>query len=148
MLDLIMKIFRKSKDSESNFDNEDDEFSLNESDQPFIWCLVGNIIGEHQFGAAKEIKYGTKHFSTNTKVHCFPVLWGDGYENIKVIGRHRKSRKQICIIMPSKYICNWRIQKIYNPFIVDTMLSNNGWSNSDEDKKLIMELLESIKLSE
>jgi hypothetical protein len=52
---------------------------------PFIWCLIGNIIDEPYAVIDKEIQYVTKHFSPNTKVHCFPTHSGDDYENIKVM---------------------------------------------------------------
>ncbi|HOV28431.1 MAG TPA: hypothetical protein PK566_19015 [Pseudobacteroides sp.] len=84
----------------------DDEISKDEVKNEFIWCLVGNIVEKHFFGEEKMIKIGTKQFSPNTKVYCYPVLWGDGYEDIKVIGRPRKSSKFITIIMKAKYIKN------------------------------------------
>ncbi len=110
----------------------------------FVWCLIGNVIGTNNVDTNQEIKQGTKHFSTNTKVYCFPALWGDGYENIKVIGRHRKKSRNICIIMPSKHITNWRLQKVYNPHIIDVMQSQNGWTNSDKDEQTILEMLKHL----
>jgi hypothetical protein len=107
----------------------------------FIWCLIGNIINEHNYGTEKEVKHGTKHFSPNTKVYCFPTLWGDGYEKIKVIGRHRKTNKNVCIITPSKLIKNWRLQKVYRPYVLKVMHSQNGWTNSDNDKETILEMI-------
>ena len=107
----------------------------------FIWCLIGNVINENYSGVEKEIKHGTKHFSPNTKVYCFPISWGDGYEDIKVIGRHRKTSKNINIIIPSKLITNWRIQKVYHPFILKSMRLNRGWNNSEKDKNTILEML-------
>lgn len=107
----------------------------------YIWCLIGNIIGEHLHGENKEIKFGTKHFSPKTKVYCFPVSWGDGYENIKVIGRHRKTNKKIKIIVNSRYVTNWRLQKVFNPFILNLMFLDNGWTNCEEDKRTIIEML-------
>lgn len=106
----------------------------------FIWCLVGNIIDE-EYRANKEIRTGIKHFSPNTKVYCFPAQWGDGYENIRVIGRHRKSKRYITLIIQSKYITNWRLQKVYRPYILKVMHSENGWSDSEKDKETIIEML-------
>ncbi|HRI26715.1 MAG TPA: hypothetical protein PK239_11555 [Chitinophagales bacterium] len=128
---------------ENSFERLPDIVTNKRSEEPeFIWCLVGNIIDEHYFGEHKEVKRGTKHFLPNTKVYCFPSLWGDGYEDVKVIGRHRKSKTYISIIMPSKYITNWRIQKVYSPYIRSTMQANYGWRNSDEDKNVILGMLE------
>jgi len=107
----------------------------------FIWCLVGNIIDEHYYGTDKEIKHGTKHFSPSTKVYCFPMNWGDAYEKIKVIGRHRKTIGNICIVMPSKYITNWRLQKVHRPNVLKLMHSQDGWTDSDKDKETILDML-------
>lgn len=54
-----------------------------------VWCLVANVVEELPCGSGSTQKRrGTKHFLPGAKVHCYPVLWGDGYERIKVIGRH------------------------------------------------------------
>lgn len=116
--------------------------TLSQINQPFIWCLIGNVIEHHLFGEDKELRFGTKHFSPNTKLYCFPILWGDGYENIQVIARHRKRAKQILFIVNYKYINNWRLQKVFHPFVLDVMASNYGWTNSEEDKNKILEMLE------
>ena len=44
-----------------------------------------------EYGENHEVKLGTKHFSPGTKVYCAPGHWGDGGENIVVIGKHRGS---------------------------------------------------------
>ena len=44
-------------------------------------------------------KLYSKHFSGGTKVYCYPSHWGDGYENIHVIGKPRKSRNLIMIVL-------------------------------------------------
>lgn len=107
----------------------------------FVWCLIGNVVDEHFYGSDKEVKHGTKHFSPNTKVYCLPAQWGDGYENIKVIGRHRKTSRYVCMVMPSKYITNWRLQKVYRPYVLKIMNKRNGWTDRDEDKETILEML-------
>lgn len=144
MIEWIKNIFQKKKLNHSMHAPVHSEITNSDLNPPFIWCLVGNVVEKQTFGESNEIRFGTKYFSPNTKVHCFPILWGDGYTNIKVIGRHRKSNKHVCVIMPSKHIQHWRIQKVYHPFVIDMMLSNNGWSNSEDDKNTIMEILESI----
>lgn len=110
---------------------------------PFIWCLVGNIVKERYFGEGKkQIKQGTKKFRPNAKVYCFPAQWGDGYEEIKVIGRSRNRRNYSIVITSSKYITNWRIQKVFDPFIVKTMIDNDGWDNSEISRNTIYKMLE------
>ena len=115
-----------------------------EKGHDWCWCLVGNIVAEHEFGEEKEIKKGTKHFSSGTKVCLAPVQWGDGYERIVVIGMARKSRKYIEVVMQTKYIENFRMQKIYKPAIVRRMVDseNTWWGDTDEDQKEIKEYLE------
>jgi hypothetical protein len=108
---------------------------------PFVWCLTGNVIGKHYYGVGKEIKEGTKHFAPQTKVYCLPMIWGDGYENIRVIGKHRKSRKYVCLVMPSRLITNWRLDKVYSPFLLDKMRVQSGWTNEEKDKETILEMM-------
>jgi hypothetical protein len=110
----------------------------------FVWCLVGNIIGEHPVGERKEMKRGTKHFSPGTKVYCFPPHWGDGYEKIYVIGRPRKSSRFIKVIIKSNLVTNWRIQKVFSHHIKRDMIKNNGWDETEESKQRIETLLTSI----
>lgn len=110
----------------------------------FVWCLIGNIIGDHPVGENKEIKRGTKHFSPGTKVYCFPPQWGDGYEKIYVMGRPRQSFKFIKVVISSNLVTNWRIQKVFTPRIKKEMIKNNGWDETDESKERILTLLNSI----
>ena len=97
-----------------------------------IWCVVANVVAEHPVGENKEIRRGMKHFSAGTKVYCYPPLWGDGYENIKVIGRHRGSRKLVEMVMPSKWLTNWRVKVVYSPFVVGRM--RGEWDSSRESR--------------
>lgn len=87
---------------------------------------------------------GTKHFRQYAKVFCFPPQWGDGYEHIKVIGRHRKSKRYITIVMSSKRITNWSIKRIYIPHVIREMKLNGGWKGSDLDKETLALLLTSL----
>lgn len=101
-----------------------------------IFCLVGNIIEERLDGDGNMWK-GTKHFSPGTKLYCYPPIWGDGYRNIKVIGKHRKSPRLVTIIIQSKYITNWRLKTVYNPVIIQKMIQNQGWSDEASHKERI-----------
>lgn len=130
-----------TKNDEQSIDDEIDTINKNSN---FIWCLVGNVVEKHLCGESREIKIGTKHFSPNTKVYCFPPLWGDGYEDIKVIGHPRHRKSLITIVMKSKYINNWRIQKVYNPFVIKKMIEHEGWDNTDESRKRVTTLLNSL----
>lgn len=111
----------------------------------WIWCLVGNVVEEHEWGEEKIVRKGTKQFPPGAKVYCFPTLCGDGYENIKVIGKPRRSRRLITVVMRSALITNWRLKKVYDPEVITLMLTQKGWTNADEDKIKIERLAASLK---
>lgn len=83
-----------------------------------VWCLVANVAEFQIYGEEHEVRLGTKHFSPNTKVYCFPSLWSDAYENVQVIGRHRGSSRLIVLIMPRKRLTNWRVKLVRHPYVV------------------------------
>ena len=116
----------------------------------WCWCLVGNIVQEHEYGEKHEIKYGTKHFSRGSKVFLAPAQWGDGYENIVVIGLPRYGSKYIEIIIRSKYIENYRMKKVYKPAILKRMCSSQyrWWGDTEKDRKDIIKFLESLSPEE
>lgn len=89
--------------------------------EPGYYCLVGNIVKEHEFGDARELKQGTQHFTSGTKVYCLPAQWGDGFENIIVVGICRKSRRWITVVMRSKHITNWRGKSVYSPVVLNRL---------------------------
>lgn len=112
----------------------------------FRWCLVGNIKETHEYGERHEIKHGTKHFSGGTKVYVAPAQWGDGFENVVVIGKPRHGSKLIEVVMPSERIENFRLKKVFKPDVLDRMetSSHHWWDDSDKDKERIASLAESI----
>lgn len=85
---------------------------------PTDWCLVGNIVEEHAFGESKEMRRGSKHFTAGTKVYCLPAQWGNGYEKAVVVGLSRGSRRWITVVMPIRYITNWRAKVVYKPAVL------------------------------
>lgn len=102
-----------------------------ETDQTeYVMCLVGNIVTSRTVGEEKVIKHGTNQFSPGAKVYCYPAQWGDGYERVKVIGTHRKSKKKIVAVVASKYISNWRVKRVFHPFVVAVMKNDRAWTDS------------------
>ena len=112
-------------------------------DLEWRWCLVGNIVREHPFGEDKEIRQGTKQFAPGAKVYCAKSMWGDGYENIGVIGAPRHGHRLIEIIMESKKIENFRIQKVFKPAVLEIMKQRHyrWWGNTDKDRDSILQYL-------
>jgi hypothetical protein len=85
----------------------------------YLECVVGNIIGRHVFGEQREIKNGIKHFRAGTKVYCVFMYGGMGHEEVRVMGKHRKSFRMIDIVIRTHYIKNFRVRKVYDPYVID-----------------------------
>lgn len=120
--------------------NEDKNPSVNEME--WVYCIVGNIIEKHEFGENKEIKYGTKQFRPGAKVYCLPHLGygGTAYDQIVVMGKPRKQFRLIKIVMPRKYIANFRLQKVWDKRIIDAMGifdQNSNELNKESLQKLL-----------
>ena len=117
-----------------------------QTEQPWRWCLVGNIVQDHEFGESKETLTGSKHFPPGAKVYMAPANWGDGYEKIVVIGCPRRRKQYIEVIMRSDRIENLRLKKVFAPFLLKMMEASQyrWWDNTEEDKKNIQSLIDSI----
>ena len=130
-------------------DNEDKNTICHQPEETsteWRWCLVGNIVESHPFGQHGEERIGTKQFRPGAKVYCALWNWGDGWEHCPVIGRPRHGKGLITVVMPSKYITNLRIQKVFNPAILEAMERHYHWqSNSDEDRDDIIRFLKSCE---
>lgn len=101
-------------------DNEGKEYSE---------CVVGNIIGNHYFGEDKEIRNGIKTLRAGAKVYCVFKYGGGGHERIVVMGLPRKSHQMIEIVIRTAYVKNFRVQKVYNPKILDFLKKHNAYND-------------------
>ena len=112
-------------------------------DLEWRWCLVGNIVDEHEYGEDKEIRHGTKSFTRGTKVYIAPVQWGDGFERIVVLGKPRRRPGLIEIIIPQKRVENYRLKKIHDPRVLERMnkSDHSWWKNTDADRECIEGML-------
>lgn len=111
------------------------------------YCLTGNIIGLHE--TEKGEVSGTARFASGTKVYIAPPA-GYRYQNGKnkeekcsVIGKLRKYSKLVYDIVPLSYIENLRVQKVFNPMVLDMMdwSYDVWWSNRETDKQYIQDLI-------
>jgi len=105
--------------------------------EPCRYCLVGNIVSEHEFGEARAVLSGTKHFTPGTKVYCLPPQWGDGYEKTIAVGICRKSRRWITVVMATEHITNWRVKSVYQPAVLRRLRAgfdgfNAQWKSHQE----------------
>ena len=112
----------------------------------WCWCLIGNIVEKHEFGEEHEIRYGTKQFSRGAKVYLAPAQWGDGYENIVVIGLPRSGNKLMEVVTHSKYVENYRMKKVYKPEVLKKICSSKRiwWGDTENDRMKIISYLEHL----
>ena len=111
----------------------------------YLWCIVGNIVDKRTTGEEKEIKHGTKHFRPGAKVYCIPEFGGVAHEIMRVIGQPRKSNKMINIIIRTKNIKNFRLQKVYSPTLFD-QISRQSMYRVSNNYALSRENLETISI--
>lgn len=99
-----------------------------------VWCVVANVREETPVGEGdREKQRGSKHFEPGAKVYCFRPLWGDGYENVKVVGRHRGSHRYVTMVIDSKYLINWRAELVYSPHVIGEM--KGYWDGTRKSRK-------------
>jgi len=106
------------------------------------WCLVGNIVAERPYGPdGEETRRGTKHFAPGTKVYCLPAQWGDGYQQIKVVGRHRGSKRLVTMVISCDWVTNFRAMEVHSPAVLRRLdKAGSGWKS----RKHVLEYVASI----
>jgi hypothetical protein len=97
------------------------------------WCVVANVKPEARGRATAA---GTRHFAAGAKIWCLPPAWGDGYEHIRVIGRHRGSHRHISIIMASRYLTNWRAKVAYHPEVIRLLHEHGSWGSQEACERM------------
>lgn len=98
---------------------DNDNTIKEKSKDEFRYILVGNVIGEHLYGEAREVKNGTKQFRPGAKIYLLPEFDGEGHKNIPVYGLPRKSWRKITIIIRVELIENVRVKKTYDPKLIE-----------------------------
>jgi hypothetical protein len=120
----------------------------NDSDEKnaSIWCVAANVADKIPSVAVKtETQRGTKHFRSGALVYCSTSLWGDGYENIKVVARHRGSNRYVTMVMRSAQLTNWRPKLVYSPHVIQEFQKMGAsWDGSSKSKKLAEQLASSM----
>lgn len=85
-----------------------------------IWCPVANMKAERPYGpGGVEIKRGSKHFAPGAKLYCSGSSWGPSYyDQIQVVGHHRRSHRFVTMIVSSSWLTNWRVELAYSPYVI------------------------------
>lgn len=129
-LNHLSSLFNLKEASEDDADSED----ASQKESKPVWCLIANVVEERKFGeGGEEVRRGLKQLQPGAKVHCFPLMWGDGYDNVQVVARHRKSHRYMTIIVPSRHLTNWRVRLIYSPEVIGRL--EGRWDGSEKSKK-------------
>ena len=108
-----------------------------------VWCVVANVVAERPYGeGGKETRRGTKHFAPGARLYCLPPLWGDGYEKINVVGRHRGSHRYVTMVVRSRWLTNWRAALVHSPHVVAALAGH--WDGSERSKERAEALVETM----
>ncbi|WP_191295712.1 hypothetical protein [Lentzea cavernae] len=75
-------------------------------DELLGWCVVANVAT------------GLKHFSPGTKTWVLPPQWGDGGEQVVVVGRHRGTPGRLAqMVVPRAHLADFRVRGVYQPAV-------------------------------
>ena len=98
-------------------------------------CIVGNIVDENYWGEDKKIRKGNKQFRPGAKVYCMPEFGGMAHESMRVLGKPRKQKSLINIVINTRLIKNFRVQKVYNPKIKFVIGGHHYYRNNHSISK-------------
>lgn len=109
-----------------------------------VWCVVANVADTRPYGeGGREARRGTKHFPPGAKLYCFPPLWGDGFANVQVVGRHRGSHRYATMIVQARWLTNWRVELAYSPTVIRAL--GGHWDGSAAARARAEALVESLR---
>lgn len=90
-------------------------------DELLGWCVVANVLAETTHGeGGEDIQRGLKHFAPGAKVWVLPPQWGDGGENVVVVGRHRgRGHGRLArLVVGRHHLAEFRVRGIYSPAVL------------------------------
>jgi hypothetical protein len=100
---------------------------------PVSVCIVANVLEDTTHGHGTTQAYrGSAHFPPGAKVWVLPPQWGDGGEQVIVIGHHRGTRGRglARIVIPRRHLTRFRVQGVYSPALIVALtgpLTELGW---------------------
>lgn len=100
------------------------------------WCVVANVRPE---AWGKGTSPGTRQFRAGALLWVHAAHWGDGFERVRVVGHHRKSKRLISIIVEAARLTNWRTKGAYDPRLVSMLGAQptTGWANKEECERVV-----------
>ena len=123
---------------------------VREPSTPPVWCVVANVLAVRAFGpGGAEKRSGTKQFAPGAKVYVFDFFWGMGGDDVTVIGRQRRTKRYITLVMRAEHLPNWRTELVYSPHAIKQILEYGEFSRyapgSRESKVRAEEIAESYR---
>jgi hypothetical protein len=112
-----------------------------EETRPFVWCVVAEPEGPEA-----EMRLGLKHLAIGARLYCFPWGFGDGRYKLRVLGRCSGGTNLIELFVEQKLLTNWRVQKVFHPFVVNAMKQHwSAWDDSHEGLKRAIKMVATMK---
>ena len=114
------------------------------------WCLAGNIVEEHPYGEARELRRGSRPFRPGAKVYVNLVFGGMGHEHILVIGTPRHTKRYIEIVIARRRVERLRLQKVFRPAVLRRMEQSewDWWGDTDAVRDRLIQALEWLNPAE
>jgi hypothetical protein len=101
-----------------------------------IWSVKASIVEDRAFGPlGLERRRGSKHLRAGAKVWAIDAFWGEGGEQVTVIGRHRASLRYSRLVVPAHHVTAFRPQLIYSPTVLALVAEHfvhNPWPGTQE----------------
>src|SRR5688500_17555195 len=94
---------------------------------------AANIAEETRAGrGAAVVRRGTAHLSPGAEVYSRAPIWGDGYEKVKVLGRHRGGSRLVEMVVPFRHLDLWRAKLVYRREVIERMTP--WWTGSADSQ--------------
>lgn len=104
----------------------------------WCWWIAADIIAEHVIGEDKVTVPGTRHFAPGTTVFYANAYWGQGGERCTVIGVPKYSDDPVGVTIQSKFLTNFRAEKITDRTILNALIRNRLREPSDGNEETIL----------
>ncbi|WP_433334242.1 hypothetical protein [Spirillospora sp. CA-294931] len=89
---------------------------MRESGALLAWCLVANVAPEVPF--RPETRRVSRPFAPSAKVWILPPRWGDGNDEVIVVGRQKGSRRYVRTVLPRRRLTGFRVRGVYSPAVL------------------------------
>ena len=101
----------------------------NDEQEPWTWCVIANVVDEHEVGVDHHIEHGTKIFSPGTKVYVsteWRTSLKDDGGTLFVIGKARKQWRMVGMFIPRNRLTNFRVGRVFDPRVLRRMPTNQS----------------------